>query len=117
MDEDGKPDFDIVHRGQKIRIECKNVRNEIFKKPTPAFKVEIQKTRNSKDGSNTRSYRRDYFDVLAVCTFNQTKKWEFVFIKASDLEIVESQPEFLKIMQRVPTGIEGSWKKSLLEVL
>jgi hypothetical protein len=117
IDVDGKPDFTLVFDSKEYRIECKNVRNETYKRPTPAFKVEIQKTRNSKDGTNTRSYRRDYFDILAVCTFNQTGKWNFYFIKSSDLELVEDDPSLLKIMQRVPIKVECPWKNDILEVL
>ena len=117
IDVDGKPDFYITIDNKKVKIECKNLRNETFKKPAPAYKVEIQKTRNSKDGTNTRSYRVDYFDVLAVCTFNQTKKWEFLFIKASDLEVVDSNLNLLKIMQRVPMEINDPWKKDIMNIL
>lgn len=116
IDVDGKPDFYIQYKNKQIKIECKNLRNKIFKKPIPAYKVEIQKTRNSKDGSNTRSYRVDYFDILAVCTFNQNKRWDFIFIKALDLEVVESNKELLKIMQRVSIEIQNPWKKDLLEI-
>lgn len=117
IDEDGTPDFILTRNSKTIRVECKNLRNEIFKKPTPAYKVEIQKTRNSKDGTNTRSYRKDYFDILAVCTFNQTKKWDFVFIKASNLEVIEKNPDLLKTMHRVPIKIEDPWKEDILDVL
>ena len=117
IDVDGKPDFSLTHKKKKYQIECKNLRNETYKRPPPAYKVEIQKTRNSKDGTNTRSYRTDYFDILAVCTFNQTGKWEFCFIKASDLNTVEDYPSLLKIMQRVPHKPEGVWKKDILDVL
>ncbi len=117
VDVDGVPDFNFKFGSKSFRIECKNVRNETFKKPTPAYKVEIQKTRNSKDGTNTRSYRKDYFDILSVCTFNQTGKWEFYFIKSSDLEVVEENTSLLKIMQRVPHKPEGSWKTDILEII
>lgn len=117
IDADGKPDFILSRNSKTFRVECKNLRNEIFKKPAPTYKVEIQKTRNSKDGTNTRSYRRDYFDILAVCTFNQTKKWEFRFIKASDLEVVDTNPELLKIMHRVPMLVRPPWKSDILDVL
>jgi hypothetical protein len=74
-DRDGEPDFKFKLQNKAVRMECKNLRNEIYKKPKKAYKVEIQKTRNSKDGTNTRSYRIDYFDILAVCMFNQTGEW------------------------------------------
>jgi hypothetical protein len=104
-------------KGKAIKMECKNVRTEVYKTPELSYKVEIQRTRNSKDGSNTRSYRVGYFDVLATCTFNQTGKWDFMFILAKDLDVVENNPDFLKIMQRVPTKLVDPWKRDLIDVL
>ncbi len=117
IDVDGKPDFTINYKSKTYKIECKNLRNETYKLPTPAYKVEIQKTRNSKDGTNTRSYRTDYFDILAVCTFNQTGKWEFYLIRSLDLMVVEDKPSLLRIMQRVPLTQEEPWEKDILKVL
>ena len=116
-DRDGEPDFKFIYESKAYRMECKNLRNEIYKKPQTAYKVEIQKTRNSKDGTNTRSYRIDYFDILAVCLFNQTGEWKFRFIRSSDLKVVPENPLLLKIMQRVPTEIDGFWKTDLVEIL
>jgi hypothetical protein len=116
-DRDGVPDFAFIYNGKNYQMECKNVRNEIYKLPEFSYKVEIQRTRNSKDGSNTRSYRADYFDILAACTFNQTGKWDFMFIRANNLDVVENNPDLLKIMQRVPIDIIDPWKKDLIRVL
>jgi hypothetical protein len=116
-DVDGEPDFKINYKGKIIKVECKNVRNETYKKPIPSYKVEIQKTRNSKDGTNTRSYKKDYFDIIAACTFNQTKKWEFVYIKSSDLETVESGSNLLKIMHKVPIIVVNPWEKDIMKLL
>jgi hypothetical protein len=115
-DKDGYPDFSFEYKRKNYQMECKNLRNEVYKSPF-SYKVEIQRTRNSKDGSNTRSYRVDHFDILAACTFNQTGKWDFRFIRSDDLEIVSDNPELLKIMQRVPTEIFDPWKKDLIDVL
>lgn len=116
LDSDGQPDFRIRYNNVPVIIECKNLRNESYK-AIPSYKVEIQKTRNSKDGTNTRSYRVNHFDILAVCLFNQTGKWEFVFINVKDLEKVDGHPEILKIMQRVPIEVCGPWKGDILKVL
>ncbi|MBI5000447.1 MAG: hypothetical protein HZB92_02825 [Euryarchaeota archaeon] len=117
LDEDGKPDFYFICNGKSYRLECKNVRNEMYQTPTPAYKVEIQRTRNSKDGTNTRSYRIDYFDILAICTFNQSKQWKFYFIHVSDLETVEGNTSLLKIMQRVPLTPQNQWTDNLNALL
>ena len=116
-DKDGAPDFTLNYQNKLIRLECKNVRSQPTSKPADGFRVEIQKTRNSKDGTNTRSYRKDYFDVLAVCTFNQTNNWEFLFVKATNLELVEQNVDLLKIMQNVPAKAKPPWSEDILESL
>lgn len=117
IDVDGQPDFIFNYKGKQYRVECKNLRNEVFKTPEIVYKVEIQKTRNSKDGTNTRSYRVDYFDILAVCVFNQTAKWNFRFIRSSDLEKVDDNPSLLKIMHRCPVELKEPWKNEITELL
>lgn len=116
-DKDGQPDFFVRFRGRQLRIECKNIRSkELFKTP-PAYKVELQKTRNSKDGTNTRGYKHGEFELLAVCLFNHTGKWEYLYVCTKRLERRGDQREFLKIMQKVPFTATGPWKATLLEAL
>lgn len=117
VDVDGEPDFNFEYNSRVIKVECKNVRNEIYQRPTPAYKVEIQKTRNSKDGSNTRSYPRNYFEILAVCTFNQTGEWNFCFVRSLDLEGRDDDGSLLKTMQRVPMIPEDPWRVDLVDIL
>ena len=117
-DKDGLPDFIILYKGIKYIIECKNLRSGedgIFKK-NPSYKVEVQKTRNSKDGTNTRSYPVGYFDILAVCMFNQTRKWDFAFISSHNLEKTEDG-RFLKIFQPVPFKPISPWEIDLIRIL
>lgn len=117
-DKDSLPDFIVSYKKRDYRIECKNLRSGdegLYKRP-PSYKVEIQKTRNSKDGSNTRSYPVNYFDVLAVCMFNQTQVWDFLFIASEKLE-KSNDPQFLKIMQRVPFTVQSPWEDNILTVL
>ncbi|MGH9772923.1 MAG: hypothetical protein ACRD4Q_14705, partial [Candidatus Acidiferrales bacterium] len=66
-------------------------------------KVEIQKTRGGRDskGRKTRGYLATHFDLLAVCTFNQTEEWNFRFISARWLARREDEPEVLKVMHKV----------------
>lgn len=116
LDSDGMVDFEFKFNNKKYLVECKNLRNEVYK-THPAYKVEIQKTRNSKDGTNTRSYRVDHFDILAVCLFNQTSKWEFVFIKSNELEFNTDDPNLLKVMQRCPMTPQLPWRTNLLSLL
>ncbi|MCY2951324.1 MAG: hypothetical protein NTU53_05015 [Planctomycetota bacterium] len=118
QDIDGQPDFLITVPGKTLRIECKNIRSEVlFTKPVPGYKAELQKTRNSKDGTPTRAYRFSEFDILAVCLFNHTKKWEYLFIATRDLTPRPDAPDLIKIMQHVPFQPSGPWKPDLLDVL
>jgi hypothetical protein len=134
-DEDGKPDFGLhlapnIHsvtetshtlfkESQLIEVECKNLRSgkEGIYTRIPGYKVELQKTRNSMDGTRTRWYKVNEFQVLAVCLFNQTKKWEYLFIATAALGCHSSSPECLQIMQRVPAKAEGKWRSTLKEAI
>jgi hypothetical protein len=112
-DKDGEPDFVVEHKGYRLKIECKNIRSkELFRTP-PSYKVELQKTRNSKDGTNTRGYKRSEFDILAACLFNHTKRWEYRFVCTSRLEVRPKEKAFLKIMQPVPFTSTVPWHSTL----
>lgn len=117
-DTDGRPDFDVVVGGHTLRIECKNVRSG----PNPKkyggdFRVEIQKTRNQLAGGPARGYKVDEFEIMAACLFNQTGQWEYLFVRATDLERRPEYPDYLVIMQPVPPSTRGVWKGTLGEVL
>ncbi len=117
-DADGQPDFEIVMpEGRNLRVECKNLRSDENFRPERGCKVEIQKTRGGRDrqGRKTRGYLADHFDVLAVCTFNQTGEWKFRFIAARQLARREDDPQVLKVMQPVPlTGESRYWRDDFL---
>jgi hypothetical protein len=63
-DGDGKPDFELRFHNRKLRVECKSIRSLVGKKENQRFRVELQKTRNSKDGAPTRGYLIGHFDIL-----------------------------------------------------
>ena len=73
----------------------------------------MQKTRNSKDGTPTRGYRTDEFDILAACLFNQTREWEYLYVATRSLHRRPSMADFLVIMQRVPLRPEGPWRADI----
>ena len=115
QDIDGKPDFLVTYQGLEIVVECKNIRNEMYKKP-PSYKVELQKTRNSMDGTPTRGYGCNEFDVLGVALFNQTGQWDYPWIATKHLEVRHDNADKLKVMQRVPMGSPlGDWKTNPLD--
>jgi len=117
-DADGKPDFTFTFHGKPLRLECKNVRSADPKRKVDSFRAELQKTRNSKDGTPTRAYRVDQFDILSVALFNRTGKWSYLHISVRNLVCRRGLPELLEIMQTVPE-IEpyGHWRHSLVHAL
>jgi transcriptional regulator with XRE-family HTH domain len=118
FDADGKPDFTFTFHGKSIRLECKNVRSPDPKRKVDSFRAELQKTRNSKDGTPTRAYRVDQFEILSVALFNRTGKWNYLHISVRNLVCRRELPELLEIMQTVPQ-IEpyGHWRHSLIDAL
>src|SRR5205085_6128000 len=75
-DRDGVPDFSMTHKETLLRVECKNIRSPSRKPKTeprkprktppvpPAWRVEIQKTRNQLTGGPARGYKIDEFEIL-----------------------------------------------------
>jgi len=118
-DKDGRPDFDIVIGGRTLRLECKNARSKKApKKLGESFEVELQKTRNQLvGGKKLRGYRVDSWDILAVCLFNKTGTWTYLFVETARLERLEGFPDYLVVMQPVPPSPRGVWKGTLAEVL
>ena len=89
-------------RGKPLPV-ARAIRGEDERYRDPeAYKVELQKTRNSKDGTPTRGYRIDEFDILAACLFNQTHEWEYLYVATHRLALRPNMADFLVIMQRVP---------------
>lgn len=117
QDKDGQPDFVVSAAGRELRVECKNVRSKQVSRDPLAYKVELQKTRNSKDGTPTRGYRGDEFDVLAVCLFNQTREWRYLYAAAPLLQRRPDMPGFLAVMQRVPPKPEGIWRPTIQDAI
>ena len=118
FDQDGKPDFEFSFDGHRRRVECKNARSCDEKRKNDCWRVELQKTRNSKDGTPTRAYPVDHFDVLSVCLFNRTGRWGYLHIASHRLERRPENPKLLVIMQPVPEqGPSGHWKDNILEAL
>ncbi|MCK6554065.1 hypothetical protein L6Q96_05705 [Candidatus Binatia bacterium] len=115
LDRDGQPDFVIGVGERTLRVECKNVRSgaEGRYRNAEGYKVELQKTRNSKDGTPTRGYRIGEFDILAACLFNQTHQWEYLYVATGALQRRANMADILVIMQRVPPGPEGPWRPDI----
>ena len=118
LDEDGRPDFIIEIDKREFIVECKNVRSPNTKRKSPEpIRVELQKTRNAMDGSNTRGYTTDHFDVLSACLFNRTGNWDFAHIAMKNLITRPGDPGFLKVMQEVSPISEYPWRATFIEAI
>lgn len=109
IDADGEPDFRIgAETGSSYTIECKTASKERY--ADGDFKVEVQKTRDSKVG---RKYRFDQFDIIAACLFSATGFWEFRYRWARDLRPWKEDATRIGPMQR----IGHDWAQSIDELL
>jgi hypothetical protein len=112
LDLDAQPDFRVLMTsGREVLVECKNVSPERF--ANGDFRVEVQKTRASKDDPAGRLYRPEQFDVVAACLFSPTRSWEFRFILSSALARHSKHPERLAATHHV----DDQWSPTLQEAL
>ncbi|RTL07639.1 hypothetical protein EKK58_00260 [Candidatus Dependentiae bacterium] len=123
VEKHGEPDFRVrLVYGElsfkDYKIECKNIRSLQVANPDK-FQVELQKTRHSKTGKTERGYRNDHFHILAVCLFNRTGGWTFLFHAANTLPTDPKQPCYLQKMIAVPAPDSelGSWRRTPLEAI
>ncbi len=122
-DADGEPDFYLCCKARQLTVQCKNVRSGPQRckgAESTSFRVELQKTRGGTDlrtGEKTRLYRPDEFDVVAVCLFNQTGTWDYLYAAAKDLARHRKQPDRLEVMHPVPQPATPPWYADFQEVL
>lgn len=102
------PDFSVMVDNRNVTIECKNVRKESGKKVDPWW-AEVQRTRNSKDGTNSRAYTIHDFDILAVCLFNRTGEWRHWFVASKNLQRRAQDQNLLEIHQTMPLAPDTIW--------
>jgi hypothetical protein len=75
IDRDGG-DFEVqLADGTSPLVECKNAAPATY--ADGAWRVEVQKTRASKNDPASRFYRATQFDVVAACVFSSTGQWDF----------------------------------------
>jgi DNA-binding transcriptional ArsR family regulator len=77
IDQEGKPDFKVRYRNRDFLIECRQVR-EVRK--SGEITVDFIRTRYPIRKPWLQWYSPDELEILAVCTFNQTRQWKFRFI-------------------------------------
>ena len=108
LDVDAMHDFDVtLDDGTFLRVECKNASPKTS--AGGAFKVEVQKTRDSKGDPASRFYAADGFDVVAACLFSPTGRWEFRFGRTADMARHKDFPDRLAPIQT----ITEEWTDSL----
>jgi restriction-modification system family protein len=109
LDLDGQPDFRIrlVDNSRDVTIECKNASPKRYENGD--YRVEVQKTRASKNDPASRYYHVDQFDVVAACLYAPTKRWEFVFKATHRLARHPDYPDRVAPMQRV----DATWCQDL----
>lgn len=115
------PDFIItLINGEKISIECKNLSRKNYSEDskTTYYRVETQKSRNSKDGSPTRLYDDNLFQILAVCLGKQTGNWkQFYFIDSKNLKKHNNIEGKIATFQRVPLEENEIWIKDIKKII
>jgi hypothetical protein len=112
LDRDSQPDFGVrLTDGRSVLVECKNVSPEPY--ANGDFKVEVQKTRATRDDPAGRLYRPDQFDIVAACLYSPTRRWDFRFIHTSLLDRHAAHADRLAATHRVG----DLWSVTLREAL
>jgi hypothetical protein len=114
-------DFGLRRDGRLVRIQVKRQRQERhqpkrWRDDPSLFVVETQRTRSGrgKDGEQTRPYRFEDFDVLAVCMQPCTDDWTcFRFARTVDLLPREDDARCLAVLQPVSLKPNEVWHHSL----
>jgi hypothetical protein len=106
IDEDGRPDFEVVYQGRRLLVECKNVLSTRTQPETGLPIVELWKTRGKIPG---RLYDTSAFDIVAASMYPQTGRWEFRFRRAADLPRHPDHPNKLHNFH----AVDDSWTDRL----
>jgi hypothetical protein len=113
IDQDGQPDFLVtLDGGHEVTIECKNV--SPVRRANGDIKVEVQKTRSSRDDPAGRFYRRDQFDLVAASLWPVTGRWEFCF-KAT--EALDPHPKFPDRVAPIQVVDHDTWSDTVTKAL
>jgi hypothetical protein len=115
LDRDAQPDFDVtLSGGQRVLVECKNVSPEPY--ANGDYKVEVQKTRATRDDPAGRLYRPDQFDVVAACLYSPTRRWDFRYRRTAMMDRHSQHPDRLAATHRVDTRWSESLEQAVSEV-
>jgi Methylase-associated X1 len=114
LDLDAQPDFSVaLFDGTAIRIECKNASPERYSNGD--MKVEVQKTRATRDDPAGRLYKHDHFDVVAACLYSPTREWTFKFIRTCRLDRHPAHYDRLAATHRIDSRSSGTLEEALAQ--
>lgn len=65
----------------------------------------------------SRYYRADQFDILAVCLYNQTGEWTYIFSRIGDLRRLATDVRYLEVIQVIPQPIAPPWTTDMADLL
>lgn len=114
---------------QRVRVQVKQQRRSrgicLFHRAStearPVYVVETQRTRTGTDkttGNATRPYRKDEFDLIAVCLQASSGRWtDFIYCPSHRLDVRADNPALLAVMQ--PVYLDGShgWTRDFNEAV
>ncbi len=116
---DGEQPYDLLLNdgAGNVRVQVKLQRREkgvpkLFRGKADHFVVETQRTRGGKrpDAEESRPYRVDEFDLLAVCLHPSTQDWtRFIYCAVGDLSTRQSNPKLLEVMQSIQMTGSRVW--------
>jgi hypothetical protein len=110
IDRDGPPDVEATLRdGRLLRVECKNGEEHGY--ANGDGRVEVQKTRASKNDPASRFYEPGQFDVLAVCLWPDEGPPRFVYRRTDQLERHSGFEDRLAVLHH----IDQTWARRLTE--
>jgi hypothetical protein len=112
LDLDGPPDFQVTTtEGRVLTVECKNASPKRYENGD--YRVEVQKTRASKNDPASRYYHVGQFDVVAAGLYAPTGRWDFVFRASRLLARHPDFPDRIAPLQRVDAG----WHREVSDAL
>lgn len=118
---EGDQAFDLLLADQvgDVRVQVKLQRKQkgapkLYQRNPDTFVVETQRTRTgtAADKTQTRPYRVNDFDVLAVSLQPSTGDWTtFIYCASPDLAVRPHEPTLLQVMQPIPMKGPGPWTR------
>lgn len=99
LDEEGGPDLRLRWQGGRtLTVECKNVLRK--RNAAGLARIDFQRTRASKSDPCSRYYKPDDFDVVAGCLHAVEERWEFRYVRPTQLQ------EHVRCLGRIGNNVQ-----------